>query len=276
MHIDILLISEELWEINDIRREADKAAKTVILTSERDSDEEMDTIFKYQSGEAICMSLVQFLAKEEKSELLRIRKRGDGKIIGFYSPVHRLGQTAMALRKGKELSRTENVLYLNLESFAGTGVYFPEERQKNMSVLLYYAKQESKKLAAVLAGLVRKREEMDYVPPVCVPDDIRDVSPGEWLWLFEEILRTSIYDTLVLDIGDSVQGLYKILNACDEIYMPVADDPAASSKILQFEEAFEQAGGGQAAGRVIRCDIRRAAAGEGAGKTGSVKRDRRR
>ncbi|HIX98339.1 P-loop NTPase family protein [Faecalicatena fissicatena] len=276
MPIDILLISEDLRELYDLQGEGEKAAKTVLLTSERGEGKDMDTIFKYQSGEQICMCLMQLLARGEKAELLRIRKKGNGRIIGFYSPVRRLGQTRMALRKGRELSRTENVLYLNMEVYAGTGSYFPEERQKNMSELLYYAKQESRKLAGVLAGLVKSLEGVDYVPPAVIPDDIRDVSPGEWIWLFEEILRTSIYDTLVLDIGDSVQGLYRILEACDEIYMSAADDPAASSKIRQFEEALEQAGCGHVAERVVRCDIRRTAPGKGTGQTGSVKRDRRR
>lgn len=276
MPVDILLIADECRELYDMQSEGEKADKTVLLTSEREEREDVDAIFKYQSGEHICMRLVQLLAKGEKPDLLRIRRKGNGRIIGFYSPVRRLGQTKMALRKGRELSRTENVLYLNMESYAGPGVYFPEERQRNMSELLYYAKQESKKLAGVLAGLVRSRDGMDYVPPASIPDDIRDVSAGEWIWLFEEILRTSIYDTLVLDIGDSVQGLYRILEACDEIYMPAADDPAASSKIRQFEEALEQAGCGHMAERVVRCDIRRTAPGKGAGQAGPVKRDRRR
>ena len=34
----------------------------------------MDTIFKYQSGEQICMCLMQLLARGEKAELLRIRQ----------------------------------------------------------------------------------------------------------------------------------------------------------------------------------------------------------
>lgn len=276
MPVDILLISEECREMYDFQGEGEKADKTVLLTSEREGRRDMDAIFKYQSGEQICMCLVQLLAREEKADLLRIRKRGNGRIIGFYSPVRRLGQTRMALQKGRELSRMENVLYLNMETYAGAGLYFPVERQRNMSELLYYAKQGSKKLAAVLAGLVRNQGGLDYVPPAVIPDDIRDVSPGEWIWLFEEILRTSIYDTLVLDIGDSVQGLYRILEACDEIHLPAADDPAASSKIRQFEEALEQAGCGHAAERMVRCDIRRTAPGKGAGQTGSVKRDRRR
>lgn len=274
-HIDILLIAEEFLTAMDGREEK-MADKILTLVSERTDSTEGDVIFKYQSGEEICMRLVQLLAKEEKAELLKIRKKDSGRILGFYSPVHRLGQTRMALKKGKELARSENVLYLNMETYPGTGVYFPEERQKNMSVLLYYAKQESPKMASVLAGLVQKREGMDYVPPAVVPEDIKSVSKGEWLWLFEEILRKSIYETLILDLGDSVQGLYAILEACDVIYMTAADDPAAASKIRQFEESLELAGCVQAAERMVRCDIRRTASGESAVKTGSVKRDRRR
>ena len=144
MPVDILLISEECREMYDLQGEGEKADKTVLLTSEREGRRDMDAIFKYQSGEQICMCLVQLLAREEKADLLRIRKRGNGRIIGFYSPVRRLGQTRMALQKGRELSRMENVLYLNMETYAGEGLYFPEERQRNMSELLYYAKQGSK------------------------------------------------------------------------------------------------------------------------------------
>ena len=276
MPVDILLIADECRELYDMQSEGEKADKTVLLTSEREEREDVDAIFKYQSGEHICMRLVQLLAKGEKPDLLRIRRKGNGtgRILGFYSPVHRLGQTGMALKKGRELAAEENVLYLNLEAFAGAGLYFPEERNRNMSVLLYYVRQESKKMASVLAGLVRRMDGMDYVPPAVIPEDIRDVKPGEWLWLFDEVLRTSIYDTLVLDIGDCVQGLYSILGVCDEIYMPVADDPAAASKIRQFEDSLGQAGYMHVLERVIRCDRRRAASGKSPGKAGPVKRDR--
>ena len=105
MPVDILLISEECREMYDLQGEGEKADKTVLLTSEREGRRDMDAIFKYQSGEQICMCLVQLLAREEKADLRRIRKRGNGRIIGFYSPVRRLGQTRMALQKGRELSR---------------------------------------------------------------------------------------------------------------------------------------------------------------------------
>ena len=130
--VDVLLVSDACTVSGD------EADKIFVLASERDSGQE-DAIFKYQSGEAVCMRLVQLLAKGEDAAFLGIRKKGTGRILGFYSPVHRLGQTGMALKKGRELAAEENVLYLNLEAFAGAGLYFPEERNRNMSVLLYTA-----------------------------------------------------------------------------------------------------------------------------------------
>lgn len=273
---DILLIAEELWETGEECEEKDPSVKVIILASERSGEKEgkPESVFKYQGAEQICTELLRILAKEEKKQLLRIRKKGRGRILGFYSPVHRTGQTAMAIKKGIELAEKENVLYLNLETFAGIGGHFPEERQKDMSVLLYYTKQQTRKLTAVLADLVRKREGLDYVPPARIPEDIKDVSCEEWLWLFGEIAEMSIYDTLILDLGDSVQGLYRILEECDEIYVPKADDIAAASKLRQFEEALIQAGCQKAAERMMRCDGRRTAAGEGTGKTRSVQRNR--
>lgn len=275
---DILLIAEEFWESSREYREQDPAVKAICLTSEREEerDRKKTSVFKYQSGEDLCSDLMRILAREEKKDLLRIRRKGRGRILGFYSPVHRTGQTAMALETGRKLAAKENVLYLNLETFAGIGGYFPEEKSKDMSVLLYYTKQQTRKVTAVLADLVRNMEGMDYVPPVRVPEDIREVSCQEWLWLFGEISGTSIYDTLILDLGDSVQGLYQILEACDELYVPKSDDPAAVSKLRQFEEALIQAGCRRAAERMVQCDGRRASAGESAGRTRSVQRNRRR
>ena len=212
----------------------DEADKIFVLASERDSGQE-DAIFKYQSGEAVCMRLVQLLAKGEDAAFLGIRKKGTGRILGFYSPVHRLGQTGMALKKGRELAAEENVLVP--ESGGVRRGRDSISRRRGTGTCRCFSTMSGrspKRWRSVLAGLVRRMDGMDYVPPAVIPEDIRDVKPGEWLWLFDEVLRTSIYDTLVLDIGDCVQGLYSILGVCDEIYMPVADDPAAASKIRQF------------------------------------------
>lgn len=270
--IDVLLLSEDCKDSKG--GEITEIPWIIRLTSEQLAGErDKPFIFKYQSGEEICTKLMQICAEGEKEGFLKIRKKGKGRIIGFYSPVKRAGQTTLALKKGRELSGKENVLYINMETFAGMDGYFPAEQKQNLSVLLYYAKQENGNPGMVLTTLVRQISGVDYIPPAAFPEDIRSVEPEEWLWLFSEILNYSLYDVLILDIGDGVQGLCKILQACDEIYMTAADDRAAASKIRQYEEMLIRAGYGEVLERVVKCDVRRRAAGKDFRTARPVKRN---
>lgn len=275
-----LLLLNEVFareEIEEIYKGAGSVRIIILSDREEDSDgsDKTDRIYKYQSGEEIYMQIIQICAAENMDGFWRVRKKEKGRIIGVYSPVHRVGQTDFAIQKGKELAKEENVLYINLETYAGFGGYFPEEREKTLAVLLYYAKQESGNPGLILTTLVRQMEGMDYVPPVVFPEDLKALEAKEWIWLFREILQNSIYDVLILDLGECVNGLYEILRFCDTVYMPVADDRVAAAKITQYEEILRQLGYGEVAERMIRCDIRRTIAGKDSGQAGSVERNRR-
>jgi hypothetical protein len=54
--------------------------------------------------------------------------------------------------------------------------------------------------------------------------------------LFRELLATSVYERVILDIGDSVQGLFDILELCDCVYMPVLRDEISERKLRRFEQ----------------------------------------
>ena len=65
--------------------------------------------------------------------------------------------------------------------------------------------------------------------------DILGTAGEDWLSLFRLIAQEGGYDYLILDLGDSVQDLYEILNQCTRIYMPVRSDLLSQAKIEQFE-----------------------------------------
>lgn len=255
--VDVLLTEEGIVFAEE---ELTGISKVICLSADGSGDFEspIRTIFRYQSGDEIYTRLIEALAESGMGEFWNIRKKGRGNLIGFYSPVHRLGQTSFALKKGAEMAKSENVLYMNLEPCAGIGGYFPEEK-RNLSMLLYYAKQESGNPGLLITTLVKQMGELDYIPPLIFPEDLKTVTVSEWMWLFGEILNHSIYDVLILDLSDAVQGLFEILKACDCVYMPTADDPLAAAKIYQYEEALCRQGYGEVWERMIRCDIRRTA-----------------
>jgi hypothetical protein len=65
--------------------------------------------------------------------------------------------------------------------------------------------------------------------------DIRAASYEDWEFLLEELELHSPYEILVLDLGDGVAELFRILDRCDRIYMPVREDAMSQAKISQFE-----------------------------------------
>ena len=272
MAVDILLADES---ITFTEGTLTGVSKVILLSAASTGTEGMvSRIFRYQPADDIYTHLIEALAEGGMGELWNIRKKERGKLIGIYSPVRRIGQTGFALNKGMEMAKTSNVLYINLETYAGIGGYFPEEGKRNLSMLLYYAKQESGNPGLLITTLVKRMNELDYIPPVIFPEDIRTVTVSEWMWLFGEILSHSIYDVLILDLGDCVQGLFDILKACDTIYMPAADDRLAVSKIYQYEEALCRQGYGEVWERMIRGDIRRKVKEKDIGTDGFVQRGR--
>lgn len=255
--VELLLIGDS-FSIEE--REQLKASKVFVLTHKINSPvgHGETAIFKYQSGEEILAQIIKACIAEEKTEhFWHVTKSHKGKIIGVYSPIRRIGQTMFALKKGKEIARKENVLYINLETFAGIEGYFPLEEERTLSTLLYYAKQESGQLGLILSTLVKSVEGLDYVPPAVITEDIKSVTVKEWKCLFRQILEESIYDIVLLDLGECIQGIYDILDSCDIVYVPVANDKTAVSKLRQFEEILRRLGYENLCGRMIRCDTGR-------------------
>ena len=110
----------------------------------------------------------------------------------------------------------------------------------NLGDALYYTKQENSNFGLRLRMLVRTIDELDYIPPMPVSLDLKEVLWEEWKVLFKQIVEDSVYEVILLDIGESVQGLLKMLDLCDRIYMPVLEDDVSQEKMRQYEENLQR------------------------------------
>ena len=153
--VDILLIGSS-YPVED--RKKIKAGNVFVLAQSENAAHETNEklINKYQSGEAIMGAVIEQCTQSGEPErfFLRTAKKQNVRIIGIFSPVHRSKKTGYALKLGKELARTYNVLYLNLEVYGGIGGHFPDAGQ-TVADALYYSRQEKKHLRAALAGMVK-------------------------------------------------------------------------------------------------------------------------
>ena len=220
--IQILLIGEEYSQ--EERLEIPAAERFVLVKAEGRylADEEKE-LYKYQSVDQILTKVLELSVDKERAVAKTLRKTR-GSLIGVYSPIHRIGKTKYALELGKELAEKGPVLYLNLEEYAGGEHYFSKEQEQNLGDLLYYSKQETGNLG------------------LRVVQDLQAVTAEEWLQLFEQIVEKSIYEVLILDLGDSVNGLFSILEKCDSVHTLSIEEPAAKAKLQQYTENLLRTG----------------------------------
>ena len=267
---DLYLVDESLFQ----GQKKPERGSLILLSNETEAaGSKIRRVNKYQPVSQLYMEILDVLSKETEEDYSP-KVKGEKKIIGIYSPVKRTGQTGFALKKGKELSKKSNVLYLNMETYAGDGNGYFKAEEQNMSILLYYAKQKEDFPISLLASLVKKLDTLDYIPPVYFTEDLKAVSFSEWKWLINRILNYSVYDVLILDIGDCVQNLFELFRMCDVIYLPIAEDKVGRSKIHQFEDVMKKMGYAKEWERMIMCDIRGTDSKKNSGKTGPVERHR--
>ena len=245
--IHFLLIHEKYYE-KHLEEELDAlgVGKRILLTERNIGHREdgLKRLYKYQSGEALATAILGECSGYDMDFLQSLGGTEDvseKKVIGIFSPVHRCGRTRYALKLGKELGISGKVLYMGMECYGGCNGYFPEGTP-SVADALYYARQENQNLGMLLPGIVESMENLDYLPPAKVSEDMRNIRSKDWIELIGKILKESNYRTLILDIDDGISGVYDILRVCTELHVLSVKDKVAAGKIDQFEQELHLLG----------------------------------
>lgn len=237
---NILLISD-IYEEAEIAKM--KADKVLILTGGMTDLDREDVIYKYQTGGKILEEILTHCEEVYTGRELFFSASGKkkGKLLGVFSPVHRIGKTSYALKLGEQLAESENVLYLSLEFYGGLGGHF-ERGGQTLEDVLYYARQEKGNLGFILTKAVKHRGKLDYILPVAVSEDMKSIRGTEWVELFTQILTQSIYETIILDIDEGIRDVYEILKICTKVYFLTDESEYSQAKIEQFERELSLLG----------------------------------
>lgn len=232
--IEVLLISDRA--VDDRIREL--PVGQIIILSEGVHDPKLDqypSIYKYQSSDAVIREVMACYGETVSEPMAVTALKKPVEILGVYSPLGRVLKTSFALTLGQVLAKNRAVLYLNLEEYSGFEQLFQRNFDSNLSDLLYYLKQRQKNLTHRIGQIVESVNNLDYIPPAVSPMDIRSAEYRDWDFLLDELELYSSYEVVILDLGDGVDELFRILDRCNRIYMPVLSDSLSQAKIQQFE-----------------------------------------
>lgn len=238
--LHILIIDEAfVYE----KRKKMEAEQTFVLTKDtcRDLGGKEKEIYKFQSADKILSEVFEAYCGQSENNLLKRKNKQEKMLIAVYSPIHRIGKTAFAIALGKELAKAGRTLYLNLEEYADVEGRFIRAEGKNLSDLLYFMRQEED-TALRVSTMIAHMGDLEYVPPCLIGEDLREITPEEWQNLLSFLLDETIYENVILDLGEGIQGLPEILKFCDKVYMPILEDEISRKKICRFEEMLRQIG----------------------------------
>lgn len=236
---DLLLISSSVPAED---AEAVGAGQVITLADGESGrlEDRYPSVYKYQSSSNIIREVMARYcedADEEREAMAPSRKS----VVGVYSPVNRCFKTSFAITLGQQLSQEQKVLYINLEEYSGLKFLLGQEYQGDLSDLIYYYRQgdyNSLRLSAIVHGI----GGLDYIPPARYPEDLGQMDMEEMAGMLSQIIESSSYEVVIIDVGQYGRQVLPILKLCSAIYMPVKEDIISQAKLGSFEEYLEISG----------------------------------
>lgn len=198
--------------------------------------ENLRYVDKYQKAEEVLKSLLEIYMEIADAPLPRLKKSCKTVFIGNYSPVRRSMQTSLALTLSQLLAGEHTTLYLNFEQYAGLAELVPDMQTLDLADLLYFLNAEQEKFRLRMRTMVKRIGSLDYVPPMKSGQNLLTVTATEWLSLLQKLEELGEYEYVVLDLSESMQGLFQILRLCKKVFTVTKEDKIAKSKLLQYEQ----------------------------------------
>ncbi len=234
--MEMLVVAESVFarEIQDLH------PKRLVILSEsgRMQWENVVYIDKYQAAEEVLKQLLGVYMEVAEVQLPRVCTNRKTVFIGNYSPVRRCMQTSFAITMSQILAETHSTLYLNFEHYAGIAELVPDLQTLDLADLLYFVNAEKEKFRMRLRTMLKHKGRLDYIPPMKSGQNLLTITAQEWMELLQKIEALEEYEYVILDLSESMQGLFDILRLCDRIYTLTREDRIARAKLLQYEQVL--------------------------------------
>lgn len=230
--IEILIISEAAY--GAFVKELPVRLTVLLNESGILKEKSLVNIDKYQEAEKVRQAVLECYMEQEKNFFPKLDRKSNTQLIGMFSPIRRCLQTTFALTYGQLLAEKHRTLYISFEHYAGWEEW-QESRRKDLAALLYF-RQSGEDFDLHMQTLVRRMGNLEYVEPVLNGENLLYITAREWMDLLKALIAQGNYEYILLDLSESIQGLFEILRMCSRVYTIVQEDRKAQCKLEQYEQ----------------------------------------
>ncbi|MCH5344965.1 MAG: hypothetical protein J1E64_13100 [Acetatifactor sp.] len=200
--------------------------------------EQWKHVNKYQQAENVLRELLEVYMEVIGEQLPQMMVGCQTKFVGIYSPVRRCLQTSFAITMSQMLAREHRTLYMNFEHYAGITELLPDMQTRDMADLLYFLTTQKDKFKLRMQAMIQQKGSLDYIPPMKSGQNLLTITGAEWMNLLRKIAELGDYEYVVLDLTESMQGLFDILRMCVRVFTLTKEDRIAKSKLMQYEQVL--------------------------------------
>ena len=211
---------------------------------------------KYQAAEDTLRVILDICTDDEDiGDPAFVSTSGDrAKLIGVFSPVRRCYQTTFSVLMGRLLSEKGKVLYLSFEFCEGCEDLIPPEESRGLSDLMYFIKSPVNVFLLRFRSMVRSIAGLDYIPCALSGTDISEIPETEWKQFLSRICDYGEYSYVILDLSESIRGIFEVLRMCDRIYTLTRKDRIAKRKVESYENVLTLYNYDDVREKSIKCD----------------------
>ena len=242
-NIAILVISSKAYKELD-----EKMCSNVLLLEDEDMTEQYVAegedfvhISKYVPSRIVLNNLLDVCMDIPGSiGLARTDGVNNIELIGSYTPLDKASQLFAAMEIGAKIAEKEKTLLIDMEPFSGMELYTKEHYHENLADLMYYLECNPDKFLLYFDRITQQYNDLKIIPPVVAPSLIQTITYDQWIKLIQEIAARTDIKKIILNVSESVNGLYDLLAKCSKIYSILGDDIISQNIYAQYEKMLKE------------------------------------
>lgn len=237
-----LLLSADTFDIDVSTLPKRCAFAYLVEMTDVDSIKEQVAVCKFQRADLIYKQILS-LYSEKAANISGLKiNDSDCKIIVFSSPSGGVGNSSIAAACAMKLARDgKRTLYLDLQLYGGTDIFFQSEGQFDMTDIIYALKSKKTNISLKIEGCIKRDISGVYFfsqPKLVL--DMMELGTEEIIRLISELRLSGGYEYIIIDkdfgiTKDDFQ-LYVLAN-----HLVIVGDGSdiSNSKIINAYEAIK-------------------------------------
>ncbi len=238
-----MLVASEFFEIDQSKIPNRCGFAYFVNSADIETLRGIKAICKFQKVDMIYKQILSIYSEKISNETGLKFGSGEGtKMITFTSASGGTGASSSAAACAKSLAATgKKVLYLNLEDFGDSDVFFSGEGQFNLSDVIYALKGKKASVALKLESFVKEDASgVFFYSGVKSAIDLMELKNEDLDFLLSNIKMVGTYEYVVFDINFSFDPLFINLYKQSDVVIFVSDgSEIANRKLVKTYNALE-------------------------------------